>query len=213
MVYFHDECVGHFEVRFYCSVRRRPASGPRWTGVACRAHGRAARGRAHGPAKGPVDWSSALEQLTLAEFIASGGYDRHVRAMRLQYRRRRDQLVTALAQRAPDIRVTGMDAGLQVVLELPRGTERSVVQAAARGGLAVSGLADYRYEAAGADRSLPERDALVIGYSGPSDSAWPGALDALCRVMPRGDPSGALRSSIRNSFGANVFARQLAQAA
>jgi GntR family transcriptional regulator/MocR family aminotransferase len=136
-------------------------------------------------AKGPVDWSSALEQLTLAEFIASGGYDRHVRAMRLQYRRRRDQLVTALAQRAPDIRVSGMDAGLQVVLELPRGTERSVVQAAAQGGLAVSGLADYRYEAAGADRSLPERDALVIGYSGPSDSAWPGALDALCRVMPR----------------------------
>jgi GntR family transcriptional regulator/MocR family aminotransferase len=135
-------------------------------------------------AKGPVDWSSALEQLTLAEFIASGSYDRHVRAMRLQYRRRRDQLVTALAQRAPDIRVTGMDAGLQVVLELPPGTERSVVNAAARGGLAVSGLADYRYDSSGVDRSLPERDALVIGYSGPSDSAWPGALDALCRVMP-----------------------------
>jgi GntR family transcriptional regulator/MocR family aminotransferase len=107
--------------------------------------------------------------------------------MRLQYRRRRDQLVTALAQRAPDIRVTGMDAGLQVVLELPPGTERSVVNAAARGGLAVSGLADYRYDSSEVDRSLPERDALVIGYSGPSDSAWPGALDALCRVMPGRD--------------------------
>jgi GntR family transcriptional regulator/MocR family aminotransferase len=135
-------------------------------------------------AKGPVDWSSALEQLTLADFIASGGYDRHVRAMRLQYRRRRDKLVAALAQRAPDIRVTGMDAGLQVVLELPRGTERSVVKAAARAGLEVSGLADYRYAAAGTDRPLPERDALVIGYAEPSDSAWPGALDALCRAMP-----------------------------
>ena len=30
----------------------------------------------------------------------------------------------------------------------------------------------------------PERDALVIGYAGPSDSAWPGALDALCSVLP-----------------------------
>jgi GntR family transcriptional regulator / MocR family aminotransferase len=135
-------------------------------------------------AKGPVDWSSALEQLTLAEFIASGSYDRHVRTMRLQYRRRRDQLVTALAQRAPHVRVTGMDAGLQVVLELPRGTEHSVVNAAATAGLAVSGLADYRYQSAEADQSLPERDALVIGYSGPSDSEWSGALDALCGVMP-----------------------------
>lgn len=53
-------------------------------------------------AKGYGDYmSSALEQLTLAEFLTSGAYDRHVRSMRLHYRRRRDQLVTALAQRAP----------------------------------------------------------------------------------------------------------------
>lgn len=37
-------------------------------------------------AKGLSDWSSsALEQLTLAEFIESGAYDRHVRSMRLRY--------------------------------------------------------------------------------------------------------------------------------
>ena len=135
-------------------------------------------------AKGHVDWSSALEQLTLAEFIASGAYDRHVRSMRLRYRRRRDQLVAALAQRAPRVRVTGMAAGLQAVLELPRGTEGSVVQAAARMGLAVSGLAEYRYEVAGTAWRSPDRDALVVGYSAPSDSAWAGTLDALCAVMP-----------------------------
>jgi GntR family transcriptional regulator/MocR family aminotransferase len=135
-------------------------------------------------AKGAVDWPSALEQLTLAEFIESGSYDRHVRSMRLQYRRRRDQLVATLAQQAPGIRVTGMDAGLQAVLELPRGTERSVVEAAARHGLAVSGLGEYRYQEAGSGVEDPERDALVIGYAGPSDSAWPGALDALCSVLP-----------------------------
>jgi GntR family transcriptional regulator/MocR family aminotransferase len=135
-------------------------------------------------AKGAVDWSSALEQLTLAEFIASGAYDRHVRSMRLRYRRRRDELVAALAERAPGIRVTGMAAGLQAVLELPRGTERSVVDAAARRGLAVSGMAEYRYEVAGSGWQLPEQDALVIGYAAPSDSAWGGALDALCSVLP-----------------------------
>jgi GntR family transcriptional regulator/MocR family aminotransferase len=40
-----------------------------------------------------------LDQLTSAEFITSGAYDRHVRAARLRYRRRRDQLVSALASR------------------------------------------------------------------------------------------------------------------
>ena len=137
-------------------------------------------------AKGHVDWSSALEQLTLAEFIASGAYDRHVRSMRLRYRRRRDQLVAALAQEAPDVRVTGLDAGLQAVVELPRGSEHSVVQAAARRGLAVSGMAEFRYEATGTGWRLPLRDALVVGYAAPSDSAWPGALDALCTVLRQG---------------------------
>ncbi|WP_139216490.1 aminotransferase class I/II-fold pyridoxal phosphate-dependent enzyme, partial [Streptomyces sp. CC77] len=54
-------------------------------------------------AKGDADWAcGALDQLTLAEFLTSGAYDRHVRAMRLRYRRRRDQLVAALADRAPE---------------------------------------------------------------------------------------------------------------
>jgi GntR family transcriptional regulator/MocR family aminotransferase len=135
-------------------------------------------------AKGPVDWSSVFDQLTLAEFISSGAYDRHVRTMRLRYRRRRDELVGVLAQRAPGVRVTGIAAGLQAVLGLPRGTERSVVDAAARHGLAVSGMAEFRYDAAGPDRGSPPRDALIIGYAAPSDSAWAGALDALCAVLP-----------------------------
>jgi GntR family transcriptional regulator/MocR family aminotransferase len=134
--------------------------------------------------KGPVDWSSALEQLTLAEFIASGAYDRHVRSMRLQYRRRRDQLVAVLNQRAPGVRITGIAAGLQAVVELPRGTERSVVEAAARRGVAVSGMAEFRYEAEDSESELAQRDALIIGYAAPSDSAWAGALEALCAVIP-----------------------------
>jgi GntR family transcriptional regulator / MocR family aminotransferase len=135
-------------------------------------------------AKGHVDFSSALEQLTLAEFITSGGYDRHVRAMRLRYRRRRDQLVAALAHKAPTVRVTGIAAGLQAVLELPRGTEQSVVHAATRKGLAVSGMAEYRHDVPDTGWRRPAQDALVVGYAAPSDSAWPGALDALCSVMP-----------------------------
>ncbi|WP_328905414.1 PLP-dependent aminotransferase family protein [Streptomyces sp. NBC_00234] len=131
-------------------------------------------------AKGVSDWATgALDQLTLAEFITSGAYDRHVRSMRLRYRRRRDQLVAALAERAPDVRVSGIAAGLHAVLELPEGTERSVIQAAAFQGLALEGVSRYRHPAA-----APGRDALVISYGSPPDSAWSGTLDALCRVLP-----------------------------
>ncbi|WP_424861825.1 PLP-dependent aminotransferase family protein [Streptomyces sp. MMS24-I29] len=130
-------------------------------------------------AKGNSDWSSsALEQLTLAEFIESGAYDRHVRAMRLHYRHRRDQLVAVLAERAPDVRVSGIAAGLHAVLELPEGGEASALRAAAWQGLALEAFSRFRHPEA-----APGRDALVIGYGTPTESAWAGALDALVRVL------------------------------
>ncbi|WP_189107810.1 MocR-like pyridoxine biosynthesis transcription factor PdxR [Streptomyces camponoticapitis] len=123
---------------------------------------------------------SAMDQLTLAEFISSGAYDRHVRSMRVRYRRRRDQLVERIAEHSPESRVTGIAAGLHAVVELPPGTdERITIEAAAREGLAVEGLSVYRHPSV-----PPGRDALVVGYGAPTDSAWAGALDALCRVLP-----------------------------
>lgn len=135
-------------------------------------------------AKGPVDTTSVLDQLIFAELITSGGFDRHVRAVRQRYRRRREQLVTALAEHALDVRVTGMAAGLQAVVELPPGTERAVLRSAARHGLLVSGLTEFRHEGLATDPERAGRAALVVNYSAVSDSAWPRALDALCRIMP-----------------------------
>ncbi|MEU2062296.1 PLP-dependent aminotransferase family protein [Streptomyces sp. NPDC013455] len=131
-------------------------------------------------AKGRADTVGALEQLTLAEFLASGAYDRHVRSSRLRYRRRRDALTTAVAARAPGVRVTGIAAGLHAVLRLPPGSEESVVQAAAWQGLALHGLSFHRHP----DAVTEPLDALVVGYGTPPDSAWAGALEALCRVLP-----------------------------
>ncbi|MEU6239339.1 PLP-dependent aminotransferase family protein, partial [Kitasatospora sp. NPDC047058] len=128
-------------------------------------------------------WSSALDQLTLAEFIDSGGYDKHVRRMRRRYRERRDHLVEALAARAPHIEVSGIAAGLHAVLRLAPGTERSVLKAAAYRGLAVDGLADYRHPQTGPD-TMPSTDGLVVGYATPPDHAYQAAVTALCDVLP-----------------------------
>ncbi|MFD9408409.1 PLP-dependent aminotransferase family protein [Streptomyces sp. NPDC059989] len=128
--------------------------------------------------KGMSDWtSSAPDQLTLAEFITSGAYDRHVRGMRLRYRRRRDELVAALAGR---VAVSGIAAGLHAVLDLPAGTERSVLQSASWHDLALHGLSGFRHPEA----DLPPRDALVVGYGTPSDSAWAPTLAALSAALP-----------------------------
>ena len=130
--------------------------------------------------KGDRDRTTATtDQLAMAELLGSGAYDRHVRAMRLHYRRRRDQLVEALAARAPEARVTGITAGLHLLIELPSGNESAVVRGSAWQDLAVYGLAQFRHP-----ETPAERDALVIGYGTPSASAWPGALEALCRVLP-----------------------------
>ncbi|GAP49209.1 PLP-dependent aminotransferase family protein [Streptomyces azureus] len=131
-------------------------------------------------AKGGVDTCGVLDQLTLAEFLTSGAYDRHVRATRLHYRRRRDALVAAVAARTSEAQVTGIAAGLHVLLRLPSGTEQPVLQAAHWQGLAVHGLTRYRHAAS----VVEPADALVVGYGRPPDHAWSGALDALCAVLP-----------------------------
>ncbi|MFH9297480.1 PLP-dependent aminotransferase family protein [Streptomyces sp. NPDC017520] len=131
-------------------------------------------------AKGPANSCGVVDQLTLAEFIGSGAYDRHVRRMRLCYRRRRDELVAALAERAPRIGVTGLSAGLHVVLRLPPGLdERTVVQAAHWQGLAVQGVGAYRHP----DAKAETWGGLVVGYGTPSDSAWAGTLEALLQAL------------------------------
>ena len=124
---------------------------------------------------------SVLDQITLAEFITSGGYDRQIRRARLAYRRRRDRMVSAL--RRQDHYVTGIAAGLHAVLELP-GTEaeRQVVALAAESGLSIDGLERYRAPTAGNDRA-----GLVIGYGRPPEHAYTTALARLCAVLSRAD--------------------------
>jgi GntR family transcriptional regulator/MocR family aminotransferase len=123
----------------------------------------------------------ALDQLTLAEFITSGGYDRHVRGMRQRYRRRRDRLVAALAARAPRVRATGIAAGLHAVLRLPPGGAETLLAHRPRG-IPLDPLGAFRHPAAplpAGDRA----DAVVVGYGAPAEHAFGGALDALCGVL------------------------------
>ena len=103
--------------------------------------------------------SPVLDQLAFADFLDRGEFDRHLRRMRPLYRRRRDALLAALAEHAPELEPTGIAAGLHLVAYLPDGgDEAAVVAAAARRGVAVYGLAPYRISRAG-------RPGLIFGYA------------------------------------------------
>ncbi len=134
--------------------------------------------------------SSSIEQLTLAEFIESGRYDRQVRRARLAYRRRRDQLIAELARRAPLVTVGGIAAGLHALVRLPAGlAEPEVIAAAAARGLALEGLADCLalqvpgVSGLAADAVLTHDPALVVGYATPPGHAYSAALARLSAAL------------------------------
>jgi GntR family transcriptional regulator/MocR family aminotransferase len=120
-----------------------------------------------------------IAQLTMAEFITSGGYDKHIRRMRMRCRRRRDLIVSALAN--TDISIRGLDAGLNLTLTLPDGAEREVLQRAGEAGIGLQGLSIMRHPAAGPE--VPRPDGLVVGFGTPADHAFGAAIDALRAVL------------------------------
>ncbi len=121
---------------------------------------------------------SSLDQLVLAELIASGAYDRLVRRSRLHYRRRRELLVAALQERVPSVSIQGAAAGLQALVLLPPGrTEAEVVNRGLEAGLTLHGLETYTFPG----RSGPP--ALVVGFARPPDHAFGAALDSLCVAL------------------------------
>jgi GntR family transcriptional regulator / MocR family aminotransferase len=85
-------------------------------------------------------------QLALADFIARGELERHVRRMRLRYAHRRHTLLTALARELPDWRPRGGGGGLHQLIELPGHVdEPALLAAAARHGVGIEGLSLHSY--------------------------------------------------------------------
>lgn len=63
---------------------------------------------------------SLLEQLTLAEFISLGHWERHIRRMRTIYKKKHDTLVSCIERDfGPRAEIIGKGAGLHVVVQFP----------------------------------------------------------------------------------------------
>ena len=123
--------------------------------------------------------SPVLDQLTFADFLSRGEFDRHLRRMRRVYRARRDTLLTALAQHLPELEPAGIAAGLHLVAWLPQNLqEATVIAAAAREGVAVAGVSPYRLSPA-------PRGGLIFGYSNLNERAITDGILRLARAVSR----------------------------
>ncbi len=110
-----------------------------------------------------------LAQLALADFMARGELDRHLRRMRLRYRERRRALLEALAAEVPEARVSGIAAGLYALVVLPEGADAaSVVRAAAERGVEFEGVGD---------------GGVVIGYAGQPEAAIARGVRVLAEAL------------------------------
>ncbi len=105
--------------------------------------------------------SPTLEQLALADLMARGEHDRHLRRMRLVYRHRRDAFVAAVAEYLPRARVGGVAAGLHAIVMLPAGTgEAALVAAARERGVAIEPAFPHR-----ASTAADVTPAVLAGYA------------------------------------------------
>ncbi|UGQ09402.1 PLP-dependent aminotransferase family protein [Yinghuangia sp. ASG 101] len=104
--------------------------------------------------------SAVINQFAFVRLLETGGYDRHLRAMRLRYRSRRDAVADAFAEFLPEVRLDGIRAGLHLYAELPPGCrEEAVVKAAAARGVRVEPVGPLR------EPGHEATPAVVLGYA------------------------------------------------
>ncbi|MFJ8041741.1 PLP-dependent aminotransferase family protein [Kitasatospora sp. NPDC096147] len=122
-------------------------------------------------------YTETLGQLTLAELITTHAYDRHVRAARLRYRRRRT-LLHQLLSTHPDFTPHGVPAGLHTLVTTPH-PEPALLARCAAHGIALRGLTELHH--------TPAQDrpgGLLIGFGATTDHGFARALRALDEALP-----------------------------
>ena len=120
----------------------------------------------------------SFEQYTLAKFLSTGGFERHVSRIRNLYKARRDSLLSALAgsRLASFLSISGAEAGLHILLTVKNGMdETTLIQTAAEYGVRVYGLSDYYIAGQGA---CPP-STVILGYAGIQSANFANAAACL----------------------------------
>ncbi|MEO0576744.1 MAG: PLP-dependent aminotransferase family protein [Pseudomonadota bacterium] len=122
--------------------------------------------------------TSALTQLTLARFIETGDFERHIFRTRKLYAGRRQCLMDALADSGLPGRLCGMSSGLNSLIRLDTPMPAGLIAEQARlAGITISPLSRYCIDPNSAD------NALVFGYAAASESDIQTGVHELARIV------------------------------
>jgi len=121
---------------------------------------------------------SPIPQAALTHLLQTGGYERHLRRTVALYRRRRDALLAAVAERLPSWQAVGVAAGLHVVLRLPDGTDDLALQRA----LAASGVNAFALSGYVPSGRIAPYPGLVVGYASLGPDRLRSAVDVVAEV-------------------------------
>jgi GntR family transcriptional regulator/MocR family aminotransferase len=121
-----------------------------------------------------------LEALTFGEFVRSGAFERHIRTMRSLFRMRHATLTAALRKHLPALQVSGIPAGMHVLLSLPAGCDEARIVAEAREA-SIRVLDTQQYWMTSGKRA----PALVLGYGQLDDERVAEAVVQLAKVISR----------------------------
>lgn len=106
----------------------------------------------------------SFDQHTLAAFMRTGGFERHISRSRKVYQARRDALMAALDRELADLphEVSRSEAGLHLLLHMRNGMlERELIERARAVGVRVYGLSAYYTPPVKSPKAT-----LVLGYAG-----------------------------------------------
>jgi GntR family transcriptional regulator / MocR family aminotransferase len=119
-----------------------------------------------------------LYQAVLHDFIAEGHLARHIRRTRLLYSERRNVLVDAIrSEFGTSMEVVGADAGMHLVVMLPKGMrDRPISKAAARRDLWLWPLSPFYLAGA-------SRQGFVLGFGSTTPKQIPNAVRRLREVI------------------------------
>jgi len=118
-------------------------------------------------------WPSVIDQATVSVLVERGVLERHLRTMRRRYRQRRDALVDALTRKL-DVEITGIAAGLHLVVRPRPDTDvRAIARQARERGIAIDTLHERCWTHARC------RPAMLLGYGGLPEPAIPLAVAEL----------------------------------
>jgi GntR family transcriptional regulator/MocR family aminotransferase len=133
---------------------------------------------------------STFDQFTLASFIEKGYFEKHINRMRLQYGRKREQVlgifeeVLGSESKSSGYKIVENDSGLHFILELKtRYKDAEIEKQLLSKSIKISAISDFYMDDFDAKLDAASQGKFIIDYSNMNIALLPDALKEIKKLM------------------------------